>query len=378
MFKNKTKVGILGGGQLGQMWIQSAIGFDVEVHVLDPDKDAPCRFFCANFVQGDYLDFDTVVEFGKNLEIVTIEFENINVDALFELQNRGVKVYPQPEVIKLIQDKGAQKSFYKENGLPSAEFVLTDDLEDFARMDSSFFPVFQKLRRGGYDGKGVVRLNSMDDLGRAFDAPSVLEKLVDLDKEVGVIVARSAKGEVKAFPPVDLVFNEQANLVEFLYTPSQLANDVQERATELACSLIEQLDMVGLLAVEMFVTKTGEVLINEIAPRPHNSGHSTIESNVTNQFEQHLRAILDLPLGGTEVVSPSVMINLLGSAGFAGPVKYIGVEDALAIEGVHLHLYGKILTKPFRKMGHLNVTAKSLEKAIEKAQNVKNLIKIES
>jgi 5-(carboxyamino)imidazole ribonucleotide synthase len=218
----------------------------------------------------------------------------------------------------------------------------------------------------------------MDDLGRAFDAPSVLEKLVDLDKEVGVIVARSAKGEVKAFPPVDLVFNEQANLVEFLYTPSQLANDVQERATELACSLIEQLDMVGLLAVEMFVTKTGEVLINEIAPRPHNSGHSTIESNVTNQFEQHLRAILDLPLGGTEVVSPSVMINLLGSAGFAGPVKYIGVEDALAIEGVHLHLYGKILTKPFRKMGHLNVTAKSLEKAIEKAQNVKNLIKIES
>lgn len=378
MYKAKTKVGILGGGQLGQMLIQSAVGFDLEIHVLDPDEDAPCKHFCANFVQGDYLDFDTVVKFGSDLEVVTIEFENINVDALFELQNRGVKVYPQPEVIKLIQDKGVQKSFYKENGLNSAEFVLIDDLEDFSKLDESFFPAFQKLRRGGYDGKGVVKLNSLRDLEKAFDAPSVLEKLVDLDKEVGVIVARSATGEVRAFPAVDLVFNEQANLVEFLYTPSQLPADVQKKVSEIACNLITRLEMVGLLAVEMFVTKEGEVLINEIAPRPHNSGHSTIEANLTSQFEQHLRAILGLPLGGTEVVRPAVMINLLGAEGFSGPVKYRGVEDVLAVEGVNLHFYAKKMTKPFRKMGHLNITAETLEKAIEKAQYVKNLIKIES
>jgi 5-(carboxyamino)imidazole ribonucleotide synthase len=378
MYKAKSKIGILGGGQLGQMWIQSAIGFDVEVHVLDPDEDAPCRFLCKNFMQGDYLNFDTVVNFGKDLEVVTIEFENVNVDALFELQNLGVKVFPQPEVIKLIQDKGEQKNFYKKHKLPSAEFVLIDDLEDFSKLEADFFPVFQKLRRGGYDGKGVVRLNNIDDLDKAFDAPSILEKLVDLDKEIGVIVARSESGEVKSFPAVDLIFNEKANLVEFLYTPSQLSESIQIKATELACRLIEDLNMVGLLAVEMFVTKSGEVLINEVAPRPHNSGHSTIESNLTNQFEQHLRAILGLPLGAVNILQPSVMINLLGDDGFIGNVKYVGVEEVLKFEGVHLHLYGKKITKPFRKMGHLNVTAKTLEKAIEKAQNIKNLIKIQS
>lgn len=378
MFKSKTKVGILGGGQLGQMWIQAAVGFDVEVYVLDPDEDAPCKHFCANFVNGDYLDYETVVEFGKNLEVVTIEFENVNVDALFELERMGVKVFPQPEVIKLIQDKGAQKLFYKENGIASAEFEIIDNLEDLEKIPAEFFPVFQKARRGGYDGKGVVRLKSKSDLANAFEVPSVLEKQVVLEKEVGVIVARSATGEVKAFPPVDLVFNEKANLVEFLYTPSVLANDVQVQAKELAVMLAKKLEIVGLLAVEMFVTAEGSVLVNEVAPRPHNSGHSTIESNVTSQFEQHLRAILGLPLGDVSVVRPSVMINLLGAEGYSGAVKYEGVEDALKVDGVHLHLYGKLITKPFRKMGHLNVTAETLEKAIEKAHNIKNLIQIKS
>lgn len=377
MYKAKTKIGILGGGQLGQMWIQSAIGFDVEIHVLDPDEEAPCRHFCANFVVGDYLDFDTVYNFGRNLEVVTIEFENINVDALFKLQEEGVKVYPQPEVIKLIQDKGLQKEFYMESGIPTSEFVLVDNLEDFANIEDSFFPVFQKARRGGYDGKGVVKIDSKFDLSMAFDVPSVLEKKVEMINEVGVIVARSATGEVKAFPPVDLVFNEKANLVEFLYTPSQNSEEIQAEAMELALKVASKLEIVGLLAVEMFVTKDG-VIVNEIAPRPHNSGHSTIESNVTNQFEQHLRAIMGLSLGATEVVRPSVMINLLGMDGFSGIVQYEGVEEVLKVDGVHLHLYGKRITKPYRKMGHLNVTADTLEKAIEKAHNVKNLIKIKS
>jgi 5-(carboxyamino)imidazole ribonucleotide synthase len=378
MFQAKTKVGILGGGQLGQMWIQAAIGFDLDIHVLDPDEDAPCRHFCANFVQGDYLDFDSVVAFGKDLDLVTIEFENINVDALFELQSQGVKVYPQPEVIKLIQDKGLQKQFYVDNEINTSDFVLIDDLEDFSKSENNIFPVFQKLRRGGYDGKGVIRLNSIEELENAFDEPSVLEKLVDFQSEVGVIVARSATGEVKAFDCVDLVFNEEANLVEFLYTPSRLSSDIQVKAKALAVKLAEKLEIVGLLAVEMFVTKSGEVMVNEVAPRPHNSGHSTIEACVTSQFEQHMRAILGLPLGDVSVVRPAVMINLLGDKDYSGVAKYVGVEEVLKVEGVHLHLYNKLITKPFRKMGHLNVTADTLDNAIEKAQNIKNLIKIQS
>jgi 5-(carboxyamino)imidazole ribonucleotide synthase len=378
MYKAKTKVGILGGGQLGQMWIQSAVGFDLEIHVLDPDKEAPCSHFCANFVNGDYLDFETVVEFGRNLDVVTIEFENINVDALFELQKMGVKVYPQPEVIKLIQDKGLQKEFYAEHKIPTSEFVLVDNLEDFAKVDEGFFPVFQKARRGGYDGKGVVKVESKSDLAMAFDVPSVLEKKVELEKEIGVIVARSATGEVKAFPAVDLVFNPVANLVEFLYSPSMSSQEVLDKADKLALELAEKLQIVGLLAVEMFVTVDGQVLINEVAPRPHNSGHSTIEANVTSQFEQHLRAILGLPLGDVSVIRPSVMINLLGADGYYGFVQYEGVEEVLRVPGVHLHLYAKSVTKPYRKMGHLNVTADTLEKAIEKAHNVKNLIVIKA
>jgi len=378
MYKPKTKIGILGGGQLGQMWIQSAIGFDVEVHVLDPDNEAPCSHFCAKFVHGDYLDFDTVVNFGKDLDIVTIEFENINVDALFELQSLGVKVYPQPEVIKLIQDKGLQKQFYNENNIDTSEYVLVDNLEDFASLDPEFFPVFQKARRGGYDGKGVVRIKAKNDLAYAFDAPSVLERQVDLEKEIGVIVARSATGQVNAFPPVDLVFNEKANLVEFLYTPSQSSQSVQDKAMKMALEVAAKLEIVGLLAVEMFVLKNGEVMVNEIAPRPHNSGHSTIEANVTSQFEQHLRAIMGLPLGDTAVVRPAVMINLLGAEGFSGQVKYEGIEDVLKVDGVHLHLYSKKITKPYRKMGHLNVTAVTLDEAIKKANNIKNLIQIKA
>lgn len=378
MYKAKTKVGILGGGQLGQMWIQSAVGFDLEIHVLDPDKEAPCSHFCANFVNGDYLDFETVVEFGRNLDVVTIEFENINVDALFELQKMGVKVYPQPEVIKLIQDKGLQKEFYAQHKIPTSDYVLTDNLEDLAKVDEGFFPVFQKARRGGYDGKGVVKVDSKADLSMAFDVPSVLEKKVELEKEIGVIVARSATGEVKAFPAVDLVFNPVANLVEFLYTPSQSNENILAEADKLALEVAEKFGIVGLLAVEMFVTVDGRVLVNEVAPRPHNSGHSTIEANVTSQFEQHLRAILGLPLGDVSVIRPSVMINLLGAEGFSGLVKYEGVEEVLRVPGVHLHLYAKSVTKPYRKMGHLNVTAETLEKAIEKAHNVKNLIVIKA
>lgn len=377
MYKSKIKLGILGGGQLGRMTMRYCIDLDVETYVLSPDEDSPCNGFSNYFFVGDFTDFDTVVEFGSDLDVVTIEIENVNVEALKHLQKSGVKVFPQPEVIELIQDKGSQKEFYHKHDLPTSEFVLIDDLDDLAKV-KDMLPVVQKLRREGYDGRGVCVLDNEQDFNDAFDAPSVIEKKVDLAGEIAVIVARNEKGEVKAFPPVDLEFNPEANLVEFLYTPSVQSEKIQNVAIELAVKVAEKMGIVGLLAVEMFIDQKGNVLVNEVAPRPHNSGHSTIEANVTSQFEQHLRAILGLSLGDTSIVRPAVMINLLGAEGFAGEVQYKGVDKALAVDDVHIHLYGKKMTKPFRKMGHVNVLAESLEKAKEKAMMVKKIIKVEA
>ncbi|MBL4586063.1 MAG: 5-(carboxyamino)imidazole ribonucleotide synthase [Flavobacteriales bacterium] len=373
-YRPKTKIGILGGGQLGRMLIQEAVNIDVEIHVLDPDKNAPCRDIAHTFILGSFNDFDAVLAFGQQMDIITIEIEHVNVDALEKLESQGKKVFPQPHIIRLIQDKGAQKKFYTKHGIPTSEYRLIGENEAIENAD--LLPVFQKLRKGGYDGRGVQLLRTEQDLEKAFTEPSLFEKAVDLDKELSVIVSRNAKGEVAAFPVVELEFNPVANLVEFLFSPADVSSEVEKIAQELARKIIVELEMVGILAVEFFLDKQGNVLVNEIAPRPHNSGHQSIEGNYTSQFMQHLRAILDLPLGNTEMTKPSVMVNLLGEDGFSGEAKYEGLEEMLALKGVNVHLYGKRLTRPFRKMGHVTVVSDTLEEAKQKAIVVQKELRV--
>jgi 5-(carboxyamino)imidazole ribonucleotide synthase len=356
------------------MLIQSGIDFNIQFAVLDPDKHAPCSGI-APFTQGKLTDYKTVMEFGLKCDIITIEIENVNVEALKELVRRGKKVYPQPEVIELIQDKRTQKVFYKNSGIPTAEFILTENASQ-VRDQIKFLPAVNKLGKEGYDGRGVQILRTQDDVSLAFDAPGLLEKLIDFEKEIAVIVARSPKGEVRTFPVVEMVFHPVRNLVEYLFSPASLPEHIAEKADKIARNIVEKLDMVGLLAVEMFVAKNGEVLVNEIAPRPHNSGHQTIEGNMTSQYEQHLRAILDLPLGETSVVLPSAMVNLLGEEGYEGEASYRGFAETIAIPGVHVHLYGKRITKPFRKMGHVTIVSQDAESVKEKATFVKNTLKV--
>ena len=376
-FYGNFKLGVLGGGQLGRMLIQEAINYNISVGILDPDDNAPCKEIASEFKKGSLNDFDTVYTFGKQVDLLTIEIENVNVEALEKLEKEGLKVYPQPSVLRMIQDKGLQKNFYKENNIPTADFFLIENKDEILKY-ASYFPLMQKLRKGGYDGKGVTKLSDVKKLEKAFIEPSVLEKLIDFEKEISVIVARNASGEIKTFPVVEMDFNPEANLVEFLFSPADISNELIIKATEIAHEVASKSGIIGLLAVEMFVTKQGEILVNEIAPRPHNSGHQTIEGNITSQYEQHLRAILDLPLGSTKITLPSVMINLLGEKGFEGDAQYEGLEDVLKIEGVNIHLYGKKTTKPFRKMGHVTVVDESLEVARQKAKMVKEKLKIKA
>lgn len=371
------KIGVLGGGQLGRMMLQSAIDFNLDIHMLDPDPKAPCANIAASFTQGDLKDYDTVLAFGKDKDLITIEIEAVNTDALKALQADGKKVFPQPEIIEMIQDKRKQKTFYKANRIPTADFILTENkAEVLANKD--FLPAVNKLGKGGYDGQGVQILKSEADLKKAFEAPSLLEKLIDFKKELSVIVARNEAGEVKCFPLVEMAFHPTANLVEFLFAPAEVSEATEEKAYQLATDVINQLDMVGLLAVEMFLTQEDEVLVNEIAPRTHNSGHQTIEANITSQFEQHLRAILNLPLGATDLIRPAAMVNVLGEDGYTGNAQYEGLKDLMDLPGVHLHLYGKKITKPFRKMGHITLTDTDVASLKQKALKVKEILKVKA
>jgi 5-(carboxyamino)imidazole ribonucleotide synthase len=374
-FYGDLKLGILGGGQLGRMLIQQAINYNVTVKVLDPDREAPCRKLCEEFTVGSLSDYKTVYNFGKKVDLLTIEIEKVNVDALEQLEKEGVLVYPQSRVIRLIQDKGLQKQFFKENDIPTAEFQVISSAEQL-RNSHIPFPYMQKLRRDGYDGKGVYRVNSEADLDKAFTEPSLVERLIDFEKEIAVIVARNESGEVKTFPLVEMEFNPQANLVEFLISPSTLSFEIQQEAEQIAKKIAEDLKIVGLLAVEMFLDKHGKILVNELAPRPHNSGHQSIEGNTVSQFEQHLRAIFDQPLGDTACLHNAIMINVLGEEGYEGPAVYKGIEKVLKCPGVYVHLYGKALTKPFRKMGHVTIVDVDREKAIEKARYVQKTLRV--
>jgi 5-(carboxyamino)imidazole ribonucleotide synthase len=373
-FHQNFKLGVLGGGQLGRMLIQSGIDFNIPFAILDPDAHAPCASL-AEFHVGKLTDFDTVMQFGSACDIITIEIENVNTAALKELARQGKKVYPQPEVIELIQDKRTQKRFYQAHNIPTAEFILTENAED-VKANRNFIPAVNKLGKEGYDGRGVQIIRTEKDLDKAFNAPGLLEKLVDFEKEIAVIVARNENGEVKSFPAVEMVFHPEANLVEYLFAPAKLSRPIQSKAEEIASRLIVELNMVGLLAVEMFVTRNGTVLVNEIAPRPHNSGHQTIEGNITSQYEQHLRAILNLPLGETSLVAPSAMVNLLGEEGHHGRAAYAGFEEITSMPGVHVHLYGKKLTKPFRKMGHVTILDNDVESLKKKVNFVKSTLKV--
>ncbi len=370
-------LGVLGGGQLGRMLIQSAINYNQDIHILDPDPSAPCKDIAQHFEVGSLKDFDTVYAFGQGCDVITVEIEAVNTEALQRLADEGKKVFPQPNILKLIQDKREQKQFYQLHGIPTADFILTGNKADVIA-NKDFLPAVNKLGKEGYDGRGVQILRSDADLEQAFDAPGLLEKLIDFDKEIAVTVARNANGDLIAYPAVECAFHPTANLVEFLFAPAEISGEIEAKAQEIAKEVILKLDMVGILAVELFVTKSGEVLVNEIAPRPHNSGHHTIEANFTSQFEQHLRAVMNWPLGNPDLRCPAAMINLLGEDGFSGPAVVEGKEEALTEKGVYIHLYGKKLTKPFRKMGHVTILDENMDTLKEKAHRIKELIKIKS
>jgi 5-(carboxyamino)imidazole ribonucleotide synthase len=369
------QLGVLGGGQLGRMLIQETINYDVQVHCLDPDAEAPCKDVAHSLTVGSLNDFDTVYQFGQNKDVITVEIENVSIEALEKLEAEGKKVFPQPAVLKIIRDKGLQKQFYADNNIPTPAFYLVNNKEEITKYISEF-PFMQKMRTGGYDGKGVTPLRNEKDLETAFEVPSVLEKFVDFEKELSVIVARNENGETKVYPTVECEFSPEANLVEFLFSPADVTPAIEKAAEELAINIIDKLGMVGILAVELFLTKDGQLLVNEIAPRPHNSGHHTIECNVTSQFEQHMRSVLNLPLGDTRIIQPGVMINLLGEKGYQGSVFYQGLENAIAIPGVKPHIYGKAETKSFRKMGHITIIAPTLEEAKKNGRKVKELVKV--
>ncbi|RYM32609.1 5-(carboxyamino)imidazole ribonucleotide synthase [Brumimicrobium glaciale] len=369
------KLGVLGGGQLGRMMIQSAMDYDVHIYAMDSSKSAPCGTLAYEFTEGNIQSYADVMAFGKDKDVLTVEIEHINVEALEDLEKQGVKVFPQSRVLKLIQDKGLQKDFYKENGIPTAPYHLINDKSELKNYTNRL-PFIQKMRKGGYDGKGVTSIKSISDFENAFDVPSLIEEKINFTKELSVLVARNESGEVKTFPVVECEFSEELNLVEFLFSPANILPEIENKATELAKDVIEKLDMVGLLAVELFLTEEGLLLVNEVAPRTHNSGHHTIECNYVSQFEQHLRAILGLPLGDTAIKTAGVMINLLGDENHEGPAKYEGMEELMKMQGVYVHLYGKPTTKPNRKMGHVTITGKDIEETKVKARNVQNSIKV--
>ncbi len=373
------KIGILGGGQLGKMLIQAGINWHLPIYILEKEANAPAIPYATHYVKGDFSNYEDVYDFGKKVDILTIEIEHVNIAALQQLKAEGKTVHPAPEKLAIIKDKGLQKLFYQQHALPTAEFQLFDSkaaIELALKNGTLHYPFVQKTRTEGYDGRGVAIIRSAKD--KLLDAASVVERMIDMEQELAVIVARNERGQVSAFPIVEMAFNPIANLVEYLVCPARVAESIAQQATALAISTIEAFEICGLLAVEMFLTKSGKLLINEVAPRPHNSGHSTIEGCYTSQYEQHLRAILNLPLGSTQIKQPSVMLNLLGEQGYKGSVYYEGLDQCLAMQGVYVHLYGKMQTRPFRKMGHLTITDPKIEIAIQKANHLRAIVKVVS
>ena len=380
-YRFDKKIGILGGGQLGKMICLEAARLDLEIHILDKSDTYPAAHLCSRFVTGDFTNYDDVINFGKDLDIITIEIERVNVEALKELERLGKEVYPQPDALEIIQDKGKQKDFYNQHNIPtSAHQHFADKAAIVGAIDEGRLPLpfVQKACQDGYDGKGVHVVKSTADVASIMDTKSIVESLVDIDKELAVIVARNPKGEVVTYPVVEMEFHPTANLVEYLLCPSSISPQIAEQADQLAREVMEAFDLCGLLAVEMFLTQSGELLINEVAPRPHNSGHHTLDAAHTSQFEQHLRSIINLPLGDTSNICASVMVNLLGHADYTGAVMYEGMEEAMNIPGANILLYGKTETRPHRKMGHATLLADNVMEARSNAQKLKQVLSIKS
>ena len=378
-FSSNFTLGILGGGQLGKMLLTETRKFDITTKVLDPSADAPCRIACNTFVQGALTDFDTVYNFGKEVDVLTIEIENVNVDALKKLQSEGVKVYPTPQTIELIQNKATQKQFYATHNIPTTPFHRFESLTNLQQAvanEQITLPFVWKSARFGYDGNGVKIVRQLPDLSLLPEGECIAENLVPFAKELAVIVARNVSGEATTYPVVEMEFHPEANQVEYVLCPARISEEIAQKARAIAVQVAQAFQVVGLLAVELFLTAEGEVLVNEVAPRPHNSGHYSIEAAYTNQFEQHLRAILDLPLGNTDSKVAGVMVNLVGAEGYQGDVVYENIEQILAMQGVTPHIYGKRETRPFRKMGHVTIVNKDIEKARAIAEKVKQTIKV--
>ena len=378
-FSSKHKLGILGGGQLGKMMLYNTRKFDINTSVLDPNNEAPSRLACNHFVQGDLMDFETVFNFGKKVDTLTIEIENVNVEALKALEKEGVKVYPDSKTLATIQNKAEQKRFYTKHQLPTAAFKAYNNkstLEKAVSENVQSLPFVWKSARFGYDGNGVKIIRKHSDLYQLPNGECIAEDLIPFKNELAVIVARNPNGEVKSYPVVEMEFHPEANQVEYVLCPARIPESVAKKATDVALKTAAAFQHVGLLAVEMFLTQNNNILINEVAPRPHNSGHQTIEASQTSQFEQHLRAILNLPLGSTKNKACGVMVNLVGAEGHQGAVVYKNIEAIMALEGVTPHIYGKKMTRPFRKMGHVTIVNSSIEKARKIAQKVKESINV--
>ena len=380
-FSSEFKLGILGGGQLGKMLLAETRKFDIQTYVLDPSKEAPSQFGANHFFIGDLMDFDTVYDFGKKVDLLTIEIENVNLDALVKLEADGLKVFPSPKTLRLIQNKGNQKDFYVANNIPTSPHQRFENIQNLKskivnQQSKIQLPCVWKAARFGYDGNGVKILKQAHDLELLTDVECLIEELVPFKNELAVIVARSASGEVKTYPVVEMEFHPEANQVEYVICPARIDEKVARKATEVALKVSENFNHVGLLAVEMFQTHDDEILVNEVAPRPHNSGHYSIEASYTSQFENHLRAILNLPLGNTESKVAGIMVNLVGAEGYSGNVIYKNIEKIMAIDGVTPHIYGKRETRPFRKMGHVTIVNEDMNEARRIAEEVKNTIRV--
>lgn len=375
----RERVGILGGGQLGKMLCIDGMRWDLTLSVMDKSKHYPAGKVCANFVEGDFRGYDDVLAFGQNNDILTIEIESVNEDALEELETMGKQVCPSSKALRIIKDKGKQKLFYQNNDLPTAPFNLynnKNDIIEALKAGQLSYPFVQKLRLGGYDGRGVEIIGGDPDIPKLFDAPSVVEKKVAIQQEIAIIAARNRQGQTAVFDPVEMIFNPRANLVDYLFCPAQISVSLQRAAEDLALKIIDGLEIIGLLAVEFFIDHQNNLWINEVAPRPHNSGHHTIEACYTSQFQQHLRAICNLPLGDTRLKQPALMLNILGDLHYSGEVIYQGMDTILSIPDVYVHLYGKSETRPYRKMGHLTLLGHQLDELIQRAEFIKQHLKV--
>jgi 5-(carboxyamino)imidazole ribonucleotide synthase len=378
-FSSDFKLGVLGGGQLGRMLLTETQKFDIFTSILDSSTEAPCAQICNEFHQGNLLDFNTVYNFGKQVDLLTIEIENVNIDALDRLEKEGIAIYPTPKSIRIIQNKATQKNFYKDNNVPTAayfHFAYLEELKHSYHNSIIKFPFVWKAARFGYDGTGVKIVRTFKDIENLPQGECIVEKLIPFKNELAVIVARNHDGDVTSYPVVEMEFHPEANQVEYVICPARIDDNIAKKARKIALKVADAFDFVGLLAVEMFQTEEDEILVNEVAPRTHNSGHYSIEASNTNQFEQHLRSILNLPLGNTDSKVAGIMVNLVGAEGHTGEVVYENIEKILEIDGVTPHIYGKKITKPFRKMGHVTIVNKDINKARKVAQQVKKIIKV--